>query len=178
MDYAIVSTSDKKILRDRFIKEFINTNHEYFRKYIGTLRKYPDGLCYDGYLWDVLNEAYDNSRVLQEKAITLLKSKSLVYVMWDIYSNYRVVMNDIIRLNNPKDTIISVNANELCDLIEYEWAADWDLGERYLPEDIYIFDNSMNWCIIFTHEGDDSTENPNLNEDDYIRVCFMVDRTK
>lgn len=177
MEYEIVPSPEKEVLREYFINAFVDTNNEYYKKYIATLKQYPDGLCYDGYLWDVLNEPYENCKVLQEEAISFLKNKTQVFVMWDIYSNSRVVMNDKIRLNNPKDCIISVDANELCDLILSEWSNDLSINDRYLPTDIYVFDDVMNWCVVFTHEGDDSFTNPSLEEDDYIRICFVIDRT-
>ncbi len=47
----------------------------------------------------------------------------------------------------------------------------------WLPEDIYCFDESMEWYVIFIHEGwEKGWEKPNdpeLNEDDYIRICFL-----
>jgi hypothetical protein len=178
LEYIIVNSNEKLNLRDQFIKNFINTEHEHYKKYIATLKEYSDGMCYDGYLWDALNEPYDITVRTQEKAIEYLMEKDTVFVMWDIYSNKKVRLNDKIRLNNPKDTIISVKAQKLCETIEYEWNIGWNLENRYLPEDIYIFDDTMKWCVIFTHEGDDNFTNPELDEDEYIRICFVIDRTK
>ena len=42
-----------------------------------------------------------------------------------------------------------------------------------LPEDIYCFDESVSWYAIFTHEGWDGWTSPELDEDVYIRVCFL-----
>lgn len=35
------------------------------------------------------------------------------------------------------------------------------------------FDDTMSWYVIFTHEGWDSYSKPELNEDEYIRICFL-----
>lgn len=176
MEYVLVNNNKKLLLRDQFIKNFINTVHEHYIKHIGMLKEYSDGMCYDGYLWDVLNEPYDKVVRKQEEALEYLLKKDTVLVMWDICSNERICLNDTIRHNNSKDAIISVKADELCELVEYEWSSGWDLENRCLPEDIYIFDETMNWCVIFTHEGDDNYTNPELSEDEYIRICFVIDR--
>lgn len=178
MRYSIIRDSEKIELRNKFIKNFIDTEHEYYKKNIAKLKEYLNGFCFNGYLWDVLNEPYDSAIMTQENALEYLKQKDMVLVMWDIDHNHGIIC-----LNNPKDTIISVKAEELCDLIEYEWNADHIsedtyLANRYLPEDIYIFDDTMKWCVIFTHEGDDKSTKPELVEDEYIRDCFVIDRTK
>jgi len=176
LEYILVSDSEKIKLRDKFIRNFINTEHEHYKRHIVTLK--------EDYLWAVLNEPYDLVVKKQENALAYLKQKETVLVMWDIH--HKNGLNDKIRLNNPQDAIISVKTDELCELIEYEWNTDYNsenryttfLANRYLPEDIYIFDDTMKWCVIFTHEGDDNFTNPELSEDDYIRICFVIDRAK
>ena len=60
--------------------------------------------------------------------------------------------------NNKKITnfVARVNANELANLIEKEWINWYNSDEQnpsVLPEDLYVFDESMMWLIIFTHES-------------------------
>ena len=49
----------------------------------------------------------------------------------------------------------------LADRIEYEWYSSYGLTkenksyEDPLPDDLYVFDNSMKWCVVFTHETTD-----------------------
>ena len=47
--------------------------------------------------------------------------------------------------------------HELSDRIEYEWRDCTRLSgeaphELTLPEDLYVFDTTLDWVIIFTHE--------------------------
>ena len=53
-------------------------------------------------------------------------------------------------------------AGELADLIEEEWFESYRLGMQdcynpypVLPEELYVFDPDMTWCVVFTHETTD-----------------------
>ena len=53
------------------------------------------------------------------------------------------------------DYVAMVDGRELADLVEYEWDHGGLLfheGKLTLPEDLYVFDTSLQWVIIFTHE--------------------------
>lgn len=82
--------------------------------------------------------------------------------------------------NNKKYTnfVGRVNANELANLIEKEWDSWYDSEEDIwftsevttqpiLPEDLYVFDESMKWFIAFTHES------AYIDPQNYIRHCIM-----
>ena len=58
--------------------------------------------------------------------------------------------------------VAQVDAKELADLMEQEWVDSFVLPTQnmynpnpILPEDIYVFDESMRWFIVFTHEATD-----------------------
>ncbi|MBR5343081.1 MAG: hypothetical protein IK149_04220 [Oscillospiraceae bacterium] len=60
-----------------------------------------------------------------------------------------------------KGFVAKAGANELADLVEYEWYESWRLSamdmylkDAVLPEDLYVFDESMEHVIVFTHEND------------------------
>ena len=87
-------------------------------------------------------------------------------------------------LEYPKGTIISTQGSLLAQKIVDEWNDDFAAFKAdcicqglWLPEDIYCFDESMSWYAIFTHEGWDSLSNPELDEDAYIRICFLNAQT-
>jgi hypothetical protein len=49
------------------------------------------------------------------------------------------------------------DAGELSDRIEYEWREYPRLSreaphELTLPEDLYVYDTTLDWVIVFTHE--------------------------
>jgi hypothetical protein len=172
-----IVTDDKSELRKNFIEKFVDTKKESYKKHIATLKEYPDGMCYDGYLWDSLKADYTLIERKMEQAITFLESKGKVFVMWDIFSKHRVPLNRIFSSKYPKDTLIEIDSLELSKFISREWREDYRSDEKYLPEDFYIFDNTMNWYVIFTHEGYDNIMNPDLDEEDYIRICFVYETT-
>ena len=171
MQFLVVDPKNQEEIRANFINNFVDTTTDHYKKYIATLKKYPDGMCYDGYLWDSLKADYEIIEKTMEQAIDYLIAKGDVFVMWDNYSNHRVFDNAILSYNYPKKTIIQMNSAELCKYIKNEWG-DY-FNKKYLPDDIYIFDNSFNWYVIFTHEGHEKYDKPELTEDDYIRICFV-----
>jgi len=173
VNFGIVNKEKKESLREEFIKRFVDTETDFYKKYINTLKEYSDGMCYDGYLWDSLKADYKQIERTMEQAIEYLKHKGNVFVMWDIYSQHRVYDNSKLAINYPKDTVIETNSLELCKLIEAEWGNYLIGDESFLPEDIYIYDEKLDWYVIFTHEGYDSYTNSDLGEDDYIRICFV-----
>lgn len=176
MKFQIV-TNDKNELRKKFIHKFVDTNADNYKKDITTLKEYSDGMCYDGYLWDSLKADYTQIERTMEQAMAYLKNKGNVFVMWDIFSKQRVPLSRILSNKYPKDTLIEIDSLELSQFISREWSEDYRSDEKYLPEDIYIFDNAMNWYVIYTHEGYDNMMKSDLNEEDYTRICFVYETT-
>ena len=181
MKFEIVPTEKAVALREAFIKEFVDATSEHYQKHIATLRQCPDGLCYDGYLWDCLKDNDQYQKVCSmEAAARFLKCKESVFVMWDLFSNDRVRDGRRFSLEYPKNTVLLMNGNFLAQKLVEEWNREqnaWrencQLQGLWLPEDIYCFDKSMRWYAIFTHEGFDHFTNPELDGDAYIRICFL-----
>lgn len=184
MKFEIVPPAKAKLLRESFIQKFLDTSSDYYRKHIASMSQYADDLFYDGYLWDCLqcNEKYQKECSM-EVAAGFLRGKKSVFMMWDLFSKERLAHKRF-SLEHPKDTVISMQGNFLSQKVVEEWnreQAAWAAGcmceGLWLPEDIYCFDESMEWYVIFTHEGwEKGWEKPNgpeLNEDDYIRICFL-----
>jgi len=60
-----------------------------------------------------------------------------------------------------KTFVAKVNSKDLAGLIHYEWYKAWELISKdmyltnyILPYDIYVFDEDMQFMIVFTHEND------------------------
>lgn len=187
MEFEIVSSAKAKLLRETFIKKFVDTTSNHYQKYIETMRQDGDDLFYDGYLWDCLqcNEDYQKECSM-ETAAEFLRAKKNVFMMWDLFSKERHAHKRF-PLEYPKDTVISVPGDFLSQMVVEEWnreqaawAADCMCEGLWLPEDIYCFDETMEWYVIFTHEGWEKgwecPNGPELNEDDYIRICFLQQR--
>ena len=61
-----------------------------------------------------------------------------VYVFWDIHSCERIFIEDYWKFD--KEVVLKMDLKTLIK------------GEKYLPEDIYIFDVDCEWTMIKTHE--------------------------
>lgn len=185
MEFEIIPAEKAKSLRKAFIHEFIDTTTKHYKKHILTLIQYTDGLFYDGYLWDCLKENdHYQKECSMETAAEYLTGKKSVFAMWDLFSRERIRDGRRFSLEYPRDTVIRTDGKVLAQKVVQEWndeQAAWDAGCNcpglWLPKDIYCFDDSMDWYVIFTHEGWekdwDNLTHPELDEDDYIRICFL-----
>jgi hypothetical protein len=144
----VQNIDDSLSFREEYIVNFIDVETKYYKKWIEVYRRFSDGYCYIGYLWDSL---YRN----QYKKITLseilLFENTLkdVLVMWDVNSEENIYKKNY--WNFFKRDVIVVEFSLLMSNL------------TYLPEDIYIFDKSFKWTIILTHE-----------EVEGERYCFKV----
>lgn len=168
MKYSIVDDKIACMLRNSFIKTYLNYSTEYYHKYIESPSKYEEGMFYDGYLWDCLKENSQYEHCCSMKtALSYLSQKDHVYVMWDLFSNKRVYDGRRFSKDLPKNTIVKLSGSELSVQLNYEWCADWNEEGLLFPKDVYCFDEEMNWCAVLTHETFD---------DDYSlenRICFL-----
>ena len=56
MKFEIWPTKKAAALRKAFIQQFIDMTSDHYQKHIATLVQDTDGLCYDGYLWNCLQD--------------------------------------------------------------------------------------------------------------------------
>lgn len=121
--------------REKYIENFINSNDKSYREQIQLRHRFVDGYCYLGYLWDYIISPV----VIEEEEIKeIAKKMGGIYVFWDIHTCERIFIKDYWKFD--KDAILKMNVETLLQ------------GEEYLPEDIYIFDESFSWTLIKTHE--------------------------
>ena len=110
-------------------------------------------------MWDRMAP---NSYVhFREALLALSEHKGNVYIMGEgedhrypgelLYQNERVT-----------NFVAQVDADCLARLIEEEWLVGFGIGAQsthdhspILPEELYVFDESMDWYIVFTEEADD-----------------------
>ena len=131
--------SDK--LRSRYIQNFVDTTKKYYIELIENKTEFSDGLCYIGYLWDCLKDP----RVISEaEASRILQGKQDLYIMWDIHSCQRIHSPNYWKY--PKTSVLTTNM----------WS---DAFKSNLPKDIYLFDDTFRWSVIFTHETDEKENN-------------------
>ena len=131
---TVLGQSKSDILRNEYISAFVNCDSPHYRKFIEQKRMFTDGMCYVGYLWDCLL----NMDVISEyRAKMMLTEKRDVFIMWDIHSCERIFIPDYWKY--PKTSVL--------------YAAEWsDSLMSDLPEDLYLFDETFMWSVIFTHE--------------------------
>lgn len=144
----ILDSTKSDDLRYKYIKNFINTSSPYYKKNIEQKTMFSDGLCYVGYLWDCL---LNPTVVSEHKADQLLLGKRELFVMWDIHSCERIFIPNYWKF--PKEKVLYVKT----------WLETF---KDDLPEDVYVFDNTFSWSVIFTHETD--TKNN--------RYCLFVNK--
>lgn len=125
-------------LRKTYIAKFIDTNDKSYKKRILKRHEFCDGYCYLGYLWDYLKKPVVIGKEYLEKAADGIDR---VYVFWDIHSCERIFIKNYWRFG--KTAVLSLPFKILLE------------GAEYLPEDIYIFDETMSWTLITTHEDID-----------------------
>jgi hypothetical protein len=136
----ILSAAQADVTRDQFITARVDP--ELVRKIPGALeiKQFSDGPAYDGYLWDFLA----GKRVVSEEAVwDAVAGLEQVYAMWDLHSAERVRIPGYFRF--PRGTIIRTDPETL------------SRGLEYLPEDLYVFDESCGWAVVVTHEYIDGT---------------------
>ena len=148
MTITILDSTKSEALRCNYIKSFVDTASAYYKDNIEQNTMFSDGLCYTGYLWDCL---LNPKIILESKADQLLQEKRRIYIMWDIHSCDRIFIPDYWKF--PKTRVLCADA----------WMEDF---KDDLPEDIYVFDDTFRWSVIFTHETD-ITDN---------RYCLFVNK--
>ena len=127
------------------------------------------------YMWDRMNP--DFPHVSMEEALAFLREYSTPVLFMTEKgedTNYRGI--------KIVDYVAEADAHALAFRIEREWYDSYRLTAQYmydpdafLPDDLYVFDSSMKWCIVFTHETTDwesEIDNPmKAAESRYCIIC-------
>lgn len=130
-------------IRNAYINKFINTESEYYKKSVEVVTEFSDGRCYTGYLWDCMN----NPIVIKFEDVAGYKEKlNDVMIFWDIHSKERIWVENYWKFG--KDSVLKLKFADFLDNLDL------------FPEDIYVFDDTMKWTLVLTHEDNDG-----------IRIC-------
>ncbi|MBQ6570217.1 MAG: hypothetical protein IJL87_08160 [Clostridia bacterium] len=104
------------------------------------------------FMWDKMDPKYPS--VSFKEALDFLRSHPGSVLFTSDKNNF---FED----NDCPDLIAQADACKLADRIEFEWFESYRLAEQYmyisnaLPEDLYVFDLALTWCVVFTHETSD-----------------------
>ena len=124
--------------RERYVGAFVDTTTDYFRKYVGVLENHPDGVAYEGYLWDCMKHI---SKIPNDIFLAQLsKWRGRVMTMWDLHSADKIPVPNYWKFR--RDAVLVLESGLLsANLV-------------YLPEDVYIFDEELTRTLVATHEYD------------------------
>lgn len=170
-----------KEIEEAFKSRFIMSWEEFQLKQKDWIEKmakanYPINIDWyeQSYMWDKMS--LDFARVSMEVALAFLKEHSgPVFFMTEKGENIYYQGKKSI------DFIAEADAHILVARIEKEWydsyrlaAQDMYDSDAFLPEDLYVFDSTMKWCVVFTHETavwEFDRDNPMKTAES--RYCFI-----
>jgi hypothetical protein len=133
----ILSPEDSAFWRQAYIDEFVDTASEHYQRCIASKRSFSDGLHSTGCLWECLRSW--SRTTIQRFRLEVVRYDE-VLVMADDHS--RVQIPGAILWPYPPYSVISIQSKVLLGSL------------ALLPEDIYVFDSSMSWTLVLTHEDD------------------------
>jgi len=159
---------ESRKIRDLFVNSFVDQTTERYKKI-----KDIDSQNVSLYLWDTLLKPF-STKVNYYSAINHLQNSSnKVFLMMDIQSINRDSEESEFNLylkkhNYKRESVFELPASEVAELyrIDNEINTSWRLFDLNLLEDIYVFDESFKWLIVFTHEYVDQTDT------NAHRICF------
>ena len=164
VDCFVMSWDEFQVKQKAWISEMANNN-------------YPINIDWfeQAYMWDRMNP--DFPRVSMDEALAFLKEHSgYVFFMTEKGENINY------QGKKSVDFIAEADAHTLAARIEQEWYGSYRLAEQnmydadaFLPDDLYVFDSSLKWCVVFTHETADwesELDNPmKAAESRYCIIC-------
>ena len=174
---------DYESIKEAFLSRFVLSWEEFQVKSKDWLaeraeRGYPiDERWYgQAFLWDKMDPAYAFTSM--KEALEYLRARAgTVLFMTE-------KMDETTRKREVR-YIARADAGELAGRIEEEWYESYRLAEQdmynpdALPCDIYVFDQTMKWCVVFTHETSDfesELEDPMKAAES--RCCIICDDSR
>jgi hypothetical protein len=142
----ILSPEDSSFWRQAYLDVFIDTSKDYFRRHIASPRQFSDGVHHTGYLWDCLRLP---SRITVQRFSLEVVRHAEVFVMADDHSRDQIPGAPL--WPYPAYSVAGFKPQTLLDLL------------KSLPEDIYVFDSSVSWTLVLTHEDDGKR-----------RICYAI----
>ena len=131
---TVLPKDEARKVRANYVRHFVSAGSEQKREFAGI---WDEGhpRCYCAYLWEFLK---DPVVVEFDFAVSMCAVLGPVNVLWDLHSAQRVFIKDYWKF--ARDDVLALDYRLLLD----------NLG--FLPEDIYIFDESYRWTLVLTHE--------------------------
>lgn len=129
----------------------------------------------EAYLWEKLSP--DLPVVDFDTALSLLRSRQGTVLFMSEPESSHKPCSLTYRGREVTDFVAMADPRELAALIEYEWLESarllWEedrlMEDGILPNDLYVFDTTLDWVIVFTHETDPHA--PNTRSGTESRFC-------
>jgi len=131
MHPEILSPEDSALWRQEYLGAFVDTSGEYYQRHIALPRQSR------GYLWDCLRSP---SRITIQRFRHEVVRHAEVFVMAHDHPHNRIPGAPL-WFRRP-DSIVRFRPQALLQSLDS------------LPEDIYVFDSSVLWTLVLTHEDD------------------------
>jgi len=167
--------------REDFMDAFILNKDEFKALHPDFVSQLPDFDAWysRAYLWDKMSP--DLPAVNVREALKILRSREgrvLFMSEPEISGNPGGLIH---HGREIRDFVAMVDPRELADRIEYEWFEGWRLAlesgylsDTILPEDLYIFDTTLDWVMVFTHENDPKYDEKNEGAETRLCLAFGV----
>lgn len=174
-EFEKISNSDE--IREKFSQSFLLLWKEFKTENNG-LVKLMTGNKYS--LTSEMLHLYDMIAISKEttfaSAVRRLKSKEGEVYFMSEKSSFPDCEGIVFGGVSHKGGVFKGNSKELAELIEREWEEG---GERVLPLDLYVFDDSMKKAIVFTSDMAEYEEEVDgeITEKE-TRLCFSCKRRK
>lgn len=133
----IIEGKEYFAIRELFIEHFINQESSFYLERIKKKHRFSDGVFQTGYLWDCLKEYNPKT---EEFCIDVLSNKDDFYVIWDVLSSEHICIPNYYKY--PPEACLRLSFQEFLE------------KANTFPEDMYLFDDTLTWCVIMTHEDD------------------------
>jgi hypothetical protein len=137
LEPEVLSATDSTLWRDAYLTAFVDTSCDDYKRYIAQPRQFSDGVHYEGYIWDCLRGA---QQITVQRFRSEVARHDEVFVIADDHSRDRV-MGPPLWPYAP----YSVARFKVSAVLQ---------SLALLPEDIYVFDESVSWTVVLTHEYD------------------------
>lgn len=135
----ILSKKESAELREIFIRTFANTDSPEFEKGIKRMISFSDGEFYTACLWDFLRSP---TQISSTECLECVRNKvSPFYVMFDLHSSDNIPAIKDCGYDNKR--IVKMTFS------------DFEKELENFADDPYIFDETLEEAVVFTHEYSD-----------------------
>jgi len=187
MDIKLLDKPDE--IRQKFIERFVMPWEEFQvvqKEWISEMSKGNYSIDIEwykrAYMWDKMSA--DFPRVSMKEALDFLRERNndVLFMSEDVSDH---APRHLFLQNKKRIGFIAQTASiELATLVEKEWfesdiAYEQNMSNHLpiLPTDLYVFDFSLNWCVVFTHETTDLVHEPDITietaDNRYCIICSL-----